>query len=128
MSVLILLTGTVFAKDTYHYEPAIAELTGKLIEKVYYGPPGYGENPKTDSKEHATVLRLTSPIKVIADKKDEINETKNNIKELQVINIKRLPLSIYLKKNVRISGRLSSAITGHHHTDVLVEIDSIALQ
>jgi hypothetical protein len=126
--LLILFSGQVFASDAYHYEPTVVELTGKLVEKVFYGPPGYGEDPKTDSKEHAAILQLEKPIKVIAEKSDEFNETKSNVKQLQIINIKRIPLSPYLNKKVKLSGKLSSAITGHHHTDVLIEIDMIELQ
>ena len=116
---LFLFSQPVFASNTYHYEPAVVELTGKLVEKVFYGPPGYGENPKIDSKEDAAILQLTKPINVVAEKGDKFNETKTNIKELHLINIKRIPLSSFLKKKVKISGKLSSALTGHHHTGVL---------
>jgi hypothetical protein len=62
--VLILVAQTVIAKDTYKFEPAVVELTRKLVEQVLYGPPGYGEDPKSDSKEHAAILLLSKPIKV----------------------------------------------------------------
>ncbi len=61
--VLLLAAQSVIAKDTYKFEPAVVELTGKLVEKVFYGPPGYGEDPKSDSKEHAAILLLSKPIK-----------------------------------------------------------------
>lgn len=125
---LILVTQPTFADDTYKFEPAVVELLGTLIEKVYYGPPGYGENPKTDSKEHAAILQLSKPIKVVAGKGDKFNETRDKVKEVQVINIKGISLSMYFQKKIKVTGKLSSAITGHHHTDVLIEVDEIKLQ
>jgi hypothetical protein len=127
-TVLLLVVQPIYAEDTYKFEPAVVELTGKLVEKIFYGPPGYGENPKTDSKEHAAILLLSKPIKVVAEKGDAFNETRDNAKEVQIINIKRIPLSIYFQKKVKVTGKLSSSITGHHHTDVLIEVDEIQLQ
>lgn len=131
-SVLILISLLAFqpacAADTYKFEPAVVTLAGKLVEKEFFGPPGYGENPKTDSKEHAAILLLANPIKVVAEKDDQFNETRDNIKEVQLINVKRIPLSKFFQNKVKITGKLSSAITGHHHTAVLIEIDEIQMQ
>jgi hypothetical protein len=123
-----LVIPSVYAADAYKFEPSVVTLTGKLVMKEFYGPPGYGEDPKTDSKEHAAILLLTSPIKVIAEKDDQFNETRDNIKEVQLINVKRIALSKFFEKKVKVTGKLSLAITGHHHTDVLIEIDDIQLQ
>ncbi len=124
----LLVATSVYAADTYKFEPSMATLTGKLVKKEFYGPPGYGEDPKNDSKEHAAILLLTKPIKVVAGKNDQFNETRDNIREVQLINVKKIALSPFFQKNVKVTGKLSSAITGHHHTDVLIEIDDIQLQ
>ena len=112
-------------KKIYHFEPAVVELTGKLIEKDFYGQPGYGEDPKTDSKEPAVIIQLTKPIMVVAEKDDEYNETRDGIEEMQLINIKSIKLTPYLHQKVKLTGKLMSAQTGHHHTDVLIIVDSI---
>jgi hypothetical protein len=78
-------------------------------------------------QKSGVLIKLAKPIKVVAEKEDQYNETRNGIKELQIINIKKIKLSPYLHKKVKITGKLSSAITGHHHTDVLIEIDSIEM-
>ncbi len=126
--VSLLLVTSVYAADTYKFEPSVATLVGQLVKKEFYGPPGYGEDPKIDSKESAAILLLSSPIKVFAEKDDQFNETRDNIKEVQLINIKRIALSNFFQKKVKVTGKLTSAITGHHHTDVLIEIDEIQLQ
>jgi uncharacterized protein DUF4431 len=124
----LLVVQFVYAADTFKFEPAVVNLTGKLVKKEFFGPPGYGEDPKTDSKEHAAILLLTQPIRVVAEKNDQFNETRENVKEVQLINVKRITLSPYIQKTVKVTGKLSSAITGHHHTDVLIEIDTIEMQ
>ena len=124
----LLVVQSVYAADTFKFEPAVVNLTGKLIKKEFFGPPGYGEDPKTDSKEHAAILLLSQPIRVVAGKDDQFNETRKNVKEVQLINVKRITLSPYIQKKVKVTGKLSSAITGHHHTDVLIEIDTIELE
>ncbi len=126
--ILLLMVQPVLAEDVYKYEPTVVELTGKLVTKVFYGPPGYGEDPKTDSKETAVILLLEKPIKVIAEEKDEFNETRANVKEVQIIDLIDLDLSPYYHKRVKVTGKLSSSITGHHHTPVLIEIDKVQLQ
>jgi len=126
--VFLLAVPLAFAADIYKFEPAVTTLTGILMNKEFFGPPGYGEDPKTDSKEHTAILILTHPIRVVADKGDQFNETKDNVHEVQLINVKRISLSPYYQKTVRVTGNLSSAITGHHRTAVLIEIDTIQLQ
>jgi hypothetical protein len=125
---LLLIAPSIYSEETYRYEPSVVSVTGKLVEKVFYGPPGYGENPKTDTKEHTVILLLNHPIRVVAEKDDQFNETRGNVKEVQLINVKEIALSTYIQKKVKVTGKLSSAITGHHHTDVLMEIDNIQVQ
>lgn len=125
---LLLISQFVLAADVYKFEPAVVYLTGELIQKQFYGPPGYGEDPKTDRKENASILILNHPIKVVAEIGDRFNETRDNVKVIQLINVKRIALSPFFQKNVKVTGKLSSAITGHHHTDILIEIDDIQLQ
>jgi Domain of unknown function (DUF4431) len=78
-------------------------------------------------QEHAAILLLTKPIRVVAEKDDQFNETRDNVKEVQLINLKRVALATYFAKKVKVTGKLSSAITGHYHTDVLMEVDKIHL-
>src|SRR6478736_2094703 len=73
-------------QPTYKFEPAVSTLTGTLKAEVFYGPPGYGETPKTDKKETAYILHLTKPITVIADPADEVglNRTTKNVTKIQL--------------------------------------------
>jgi|GEM_PF-7061390 len=56
------------------------------------------------------------------------NETEENVKEVQVVlmndaDIKKAEES--KNKHIKIEGTFFPAFTGHHHTDVLIEVKKI---
>jgi hypothetical protein len=121
---LMLLRNTLFAGDmVYHYYPEKTELTGTLTKKMFYGPPGYGEDPRHDKKEHVFILKLDRPINVVAESSNDTSH--DNVREIQVNNLKGSKLDPMLKRKVKITGKLSSASIGHDHTDVLIDAEEI---
>jgi hypothetical protein len=48
------------------------------------------------------------------------------VAEVQVVNTKQLPLKTWLQKRVTVRGTLFSAITGHHHTEVLINAETVS--
>ena len=115
-------------KNWLTYEPAVVELRGKLTTKMYYGPPNYGENPKTDSKEVFFILLLSKPVNVRgnpdpAGPEDQVSV--ENVRRMELVL--RIPHKNMLGKNVTVKGMLFHAFTGHHHTDVLMSVRSISL-
>jgi hypothetical protein len=50
-----------------HYGGDPVTLTGKVKVQTFYGPPNYGENPDTDSRETQLILVLAEPICVEAN-------------------------------------------------------------
>ena len=111
---------------TYSYEPAVSALEGKLETKNFWGPPGYGEDTLNDSKELCTILVLKDPIDIVADSTNELEESISNVKKIQLASA--IKLDSYIGKNVLISGKLFSAQTGHHHTDVLMDVKKVELR
>lgn len=109
------------------YWPAVVELKGKIGVRTFFGPPNFGENPKTDSKERSRILYLDKPINVRAkDETDPVSgPSVNNVRELQLIFDGSLENLI--GKKVIVKGTLLQAHTGHHHTDVLLDVQSIDL-
>lgn len=108
------------------YEPAVVELEGRLIIKTYYGPPNFGEDPETDSKETGTYLELKDPVNV-RGKADDIIDGRSveNVKVVQLVRSE--PHQKMIGKTVRVKGTLFGAHTGHHHTDVLMSVQEIVL-
>jgi len=108
------------------YWPAVVELEGKLDIKTIFGPPNFGENPETDSKERSWILSLSKPINVLGKTDDPdlgLSTSVENVRILQLV----LPKSHkeLIGKKVIVKGTLFHAHTGHHHTDVLMDVQSI---
>ncbi|MDR1600979.1 MAG: DUF4431 domain-containing protein [Tannerella sp.] len=116
-------------KKNYYYEPKMSEISGAVKMETFYGPPGYGENPATDRKEAYGILYLNSPINVIATKEDMeegVNTHKYNVSRIQLVSTTGIKFSRFQNKKVHIIGTFSGAITGHHHTSVLMHVIKIS--
>jgi len=112
----------------FQYEPAISVISGTIATEMFYGPPGFGENPKTDKKEDIYLLVPDQPVNVIgpADQNEEDNNTtKNNIVKIQLIFPETINPVDYKNKKVRLSGTFFGPETGHHHTDVLLDVQKL---
>jgi hypothetical protein len=111
------------------FEPQVVTLQGKLSAHQFYGPPGYGEEPATDSRERGYVLDLVSPICVKGNPGSDLNaETVRKVRHVQVGPGRGKTwkdLESQVGKLVLMRGTLSSAITGHHHTPVLMDVTEI---
>lgn len=118
--VLILsISVSVFAKE-YKYEPVQEEISGTIIQKMYYGPPGYGEDPKIDKKTYPYILKTDTPNDFISTSDDPINSPERGITEIQIIlENEKIELKKFLNQKVKIKGTFFHAISGGHHTKVL---------
>lgn len=110
---------------TYSFS-GIHSLTGHITEVQYYGPPGYGENPKYDKKLTAYILELDAPIRVIEKDPSELNFTTTTSKIQLVIH----DFSAFNKarKNhhkVIVKGEFFSGHTGYHIRKLLMDVKSI---
>ena len=116
-------------KGWLSYEPAVVELRGKLITKMYYGPPNYGEDPKTDSRETFFILLLNKPVNV----RGKPDPNAGPPEQVSVENVRKMELVLSIPhenmigKTVIVKGTLFHAFTGHHHTDVLMDVQSISV-
>lgn len=124
---LTIVTQAVFAAEPcFKYEPEVVELTGKVERVVFPGPPNYESVKDGDRPESYYVLFLPKSVCVQGDPKDEMNsETEKNIKSMQLIISDYKKYRPLLGKKVTVKGTLMHAITGHHHTNVLLEVESM---
>ena len=114
--------------EEYYFEPSISVIEGQLITRMYYGPPNYGENPDTDSKQYPFILELDKPINVIAEDDDEFNSDIFEVTEIQVVTTSKEQtelLELYINKSVLIEGTLFEAIFGGHHKEVLIQLEKV---
>jgi hypothetical protein len=115
-----------FRRRVLRYEPEKVTLKGKVVSRTFYGPPNYGENPKTDSRESQYILILDSAVDVLVGS-DPTDQTERNVRRVTLVvnDFAAHPVRPLLGRHVLIEGTLFHAITGHHHTRVLITVSSI---
>ena len=133
--LFIILTAVIHptaaqAQHWFHYEPETVELDGRLVIQSKFGPPNYGENPKTDEKVRIAVLVLRSPISVLPNTGNDYNSRPvHSARQIQLAFItKEIPHKHLIGRDVVVTGRLFHAHTGHHYTDVVLNVRSIELR
>lgn len=114
-----------FATDRacLQYGPAVVSLTGTITKHMTYGPPNYGEDPAHDSQEIYWYLDLDNPI-CVDGAKDNSPEAQGekDVREVQIVYSNGYPKgNDWINHRAIITGTLFHAISGHHHTKVLIE-------
>jgi hypothetical protein len=112
------------------YEPETVELDGRLVIQSKYGPPNYGEQPKTDQKVKIPVLVLKYRVSVLPSQEDGDNSKPvYNTTQIQLAFVDSgITYHNLIGKNVVVTGSLFHAHTGHHYTDVVLKVRSIERQ
>lgn len=125
--------GTTEAIPWVDPEPIVVSLKGFLVEKRYYGSPGFGETPKEDKKTEAWILLLEPPINRRAKEKSEIDDPEwLNVKQLQLVvfsNEKHLfkKLHKFLGQEVYATGTLYTGYTAWYWTLDAMHLQDISL-
>jgi hypothetical protein len=105
--------------------PAVT-IRGTLFSRIYFGPPGYGETPAQDAREHAFLLLLDAPI-CVSERLDDVSEAHHNVIVVQLaaihIDVELLKKAMGLRVSAR--GEFFEALTGHHRTPVLLDARGI---
>ncbi len=109
------------------YEPQTVELDGRLVIQSKYGPPNYGEQPKTDQKVKVPVLVLKNPVSVLPSEEGGYNsQPVYRTTQIQLAFIDSgTAYKNLIGKNVVVTGSLFHAHTGYHYTDVVLNVRSI---
>ena len=124
------LTTIAQEKQWLSYEPEPVALAGRLIVQTKFGPPNFGENPKTDQRVRVPIVVLTKPINVRGTPGAVHNATSvEGARRIQLLfsdpamNYKSL-----VGKDIVVKGTLFHAETGGHYTDVVMSVQSIELK
>ena len=113
------------------YERAVVRLTGRIIIKVFPGPPNYASVEEGDKPEPAWILHLTKPICIKADKDDEFNVAEDKVSDIHLVldgNQFRQLRPLMRKGAVTLTGTLFHAFNAHHHANVLMRVRGIKRQ
>lgn len=126
MFLMLFTAQPSWAGPCLHYSGSPVTLAGKVKLQTFFGPPNYGENPDTDSRETQAILALAKPICVEANPA-EYEDAEQNQFEVTLVPLKKENLKSYEGKQIAVQGTLYHAHTGHHHTPVLIEIKQIEI-
>lgn len=110
------------------YEPSIVKLEGTLTKKTFPGPPNYESVLKGDRPETYWMLSLERPVCVDQNPTDaDVNGAQKDVRIVQlVVDPKAYQTNAGLiGTRFIVTGRLFGAITGHHHTPVLLTLATI---
>jgi hypothetical protein len=109
------------AATCLRYAPDTVHLTGTLARMMFYGAPGFGEDPQHDEQEIGFYISLRTPICTATGRGDE---AKDGVYLVQLVldsaGYARLRPS--LGKSVTVRGTLSAAASGHHHAPLLLTV------
>ena len=123
VGALVTVPNCASATRCLKYDPAPVTLTGTMFERWDFGPPNYGEDPATDSKELYFYVRLDRATCVDATLNADDNDgtSERHITLMQIVYFVRESFNkAWLGRHVAVSGTLFHAISGHHHTRVLI--------
>jgi hypothetical protein len=132
--LLFSLASRAAAQECYSYEKDGVSLTGTISKKTFPGPPNYESIKNGDKPETYWILHLAKPICTTASAD---NDAESNVTDLQLIlpakndarfkkDYARFRKLVGRSMDLVVLGRLTHAITGHHHTPVMMEVKAIA--
>lgn len=123
----LLASAAGSAVPCFRYEPAKVSVSGTVFERTDWGPPNYGEDPAHDRREPHDYIRLDKPLCVFGvpgDAPDDITENNVSIVEL-ARDSEEWPIPNAVGRHVLLTGGLFHAISGHHHTRVLLMVSRV---
>lgn len=127
--LLLLLTTAFYAsaqrQECLSYDPEVVQLVGTISRQTFPGSPNYESIRKGDKPETYWVLNLPD---TVCTQPSGDNDGEDKVRDLQLLLTPK-QYALYRKfigRRVNVSGKLSHAITGHHHTPVLMEVTGIS--
>lgn len=112
LSAAAVILALVAASCTHEYRVGdTAVLRGNVVAEPFFGPPNYGEDPQTDQREVAYILRLARPITVV-----DSSGVRRTAGEIQLIEC----VHSAVQRPVSVAGELDEGVSGHHRRDFIL--------
>jgi hypothetical protein len=126
-------SNTSTSERTFRFDTPHVKLEGALSERVFYGPPGFGETPDKDAREKVFVLTLEQPITAVPI---EDAETKGSSSLSIQRNVRAVQLFIFppakreqarklIGKTVVAIGTLNEATAPSEHLKVSMRVEAL---
>lgn len=106
------------------YGPDTVALTGHLERHMYYGAPGFGEDPAHDAQEVGFFLDLRAPVCAAGGRSGQFGEPHHGVRRVQLVldSAGYARLRAQLGKTVTLRGSLLPSQSGHHHTPIILDV------
>lgn len=118
--LFLFSSASLYAATVYHYEPETVTIVGRVVEKEFAGPPGYGENV-SDKNVTVPVIILVEPVSVLptADTEDDDpdNQPEQEVRSMQVFSYQG-PVTV--RGCAKLEGSLMHQVSADHYTKVLL--------
>ena len=110
------------------------QLEGTLAERMFYGPPGFGETPAKDLHDKVLVLKLANPITVEpihnAEAKNSTSlSTLKHVRQIQLFfgdsRSSEADARKLLGRHVVAVGSLKEATVPRQYTDVTMDVKAL---
>lgn len=113
------------------YQKPTIIVEGVLQVGEFIGPPNYGENPDSDHLEHSYFLQLPATLSAQLRGDDYLSGLSQASKssyfvQLIVLKEKWKLTNKLIGKKVKVVGHAYEAVTGHHRTPILMNIESLS--
>lgn len=101
--------------------------SGYVIKKQEWGPPNFGENPKTDSRWNAVFLKLDHPVALCNKDNTPSSEVLNCIQIIDMAACGSPPFASYSNKHLTIFGPLDNADGPAQLTPITMDCQKLSL-
>lgn len=119
---LLLLAGSgSIAAACHDLDQDGQELTGLVFLRTYYGPPNYGEDPESDALETQMFLALDRPL-CVNDQQTPGDPSLPAQDIVTVVPHRSMRADDLVGRRVTLKGSLFKAQTGHHRTEILIQV------
>lgn len=118
-------------EPVYKYDTHGIRLEGRLIERTFLGPPGFGETPAQDVREKVLVLVLPRAISVEPAERAQPEDVAKHIRQIQLLILpqeRKDSARKLLGKNVVVTGILNEATAPSEHLKVSMTVETFALK
>jgi len=128
--LILIIPQLSLANQIVYFEPRTVELEGIIVTLKFPGPPNYESIKNGDRDETGPYLILNNPIDIKLSSNVQMgnDEPTNPVKLIQLIVLNDHDWDKVKEGNqAHITGTLSSALTGHHHARILLDIHEISI-
>lgn len=128
--LIALFAGSAVAElqSCLQFEPAVTSIVGTLVRKTLPGPPNYESIKDGDAPETYWFVTTARPLCVRGTPGDDLNRADvSGVSTVQLIlrHDEYKTHARLIGRPVKVTGTLSTAITGHHHTPVVLDVSKI---